>query len=274
MSARKKCTRCRQTKGVGEFSKDRSKSDGLRPDCKTCRREYDDKYLEKNQARITRYREENRDQLRERNREAAQRYRERNGARRREQRKADNKARAIAFLDEVITCKRCNTPTIRAECGFPREVCMVCCIRNERAKIRRESRREAHDAGLKFCGECDEAKPLEAFVDTSPDKLRGRFARCRACAPSPSAWTAEGRYGLTSDTVTRLQSSPCELCRLPAKENRHGKSYIDHCHKSGRVRGPLCAACNHGLGQFRDSPDLLRAAAEYLESNTDYRNTK
>jgi hypothetical protein len=31
------------------------------------------------------------------------------------------------------------------------------------------------------------------------------------------------------------------------------------------VRGPLCVWCNRGLRYYHDRPDLLRAAAEYLE---------
>ena len=52
---------------------------------------------------------------------------------------------------------------------------------------------------------------------------------------------------------------PCDLCQTPAK------LYVDHCHKTGFVRGLLCPSCNTGLGQFKDSITTLKRAAAYLE---------
>lgn len=39
---------------------------------------------------------------------------------------------------------------------------------------------------------------------------------------------------------------------------------LDHDHKTRQLRGWLCNRCNLGLGQFRDSPEILAAAIEYL----------
>lgn len=44
---RKKCSRCRKTKRVQEFSKDRSRADGLQPRCKSCAKEVKARSLSK-----------------------------------------------------------------------------------------------------------------------------------------------------------------------------------------------------------------------------------
>jgi hypothetical protein len=40
---------------------------------------------------------------------------------------------------------------------------------------------------------------------------------------------------------------------------------IDHCHKTGVVRGLLCDRCNSGLGALQDSSNILQEAVKYLE---------
>lgn len=42
---------------------------------------------------------------------------------------------------------------------------------------------------------------------------------------------------------------------------------VDHDHESMHYRGLLCKLCNKGLGLFRDDPELLRRAAEYIEAH-------
>ena len=56
------------------------------------------------------------------------------------------------------------------------------------------------------------------------------------------------------------QNACCAICKEFMQS-----PHIDHCHKTGKVRGLLCQTCNSGLGMFHDQPDQLRAAAEYLE---------
>lgn len=55
------------------------------------------------------------------------------------------------------------------------------------------------------------------------------------------------------------QKSACAICGESGL-----RLYIDHNHRTGKVRGLLCPYCNLALGGFRDSVDLLLAAARYL----------
>ena len=61
------------------------------------------------------------------------------------------------------------------------------------------------------------------------------------------------------------QGSMCAICGLPPSgKGPNAVLHIDHDHKTGKVRGLLCQACNRGLGFFRDARDRLTAAIEYL----------
>jgi Recombination endonuclease VII len=56
------------------------------------------------------------------------------------------------------------------------------------------------------------------------------------------------------------QEGRCAICETPAE------LVVDHCHESSRVRALLCGTCNIGLGQFKDEPARMRAAADYIET--------
>lgn len=60
------------------------------------------------------------------------------------------------------------------------------------------------------------------------------------------------------------QNGVCKLCKLPCPTGRN--LAVDHCHKTGKVRGLLCVNCNKGIGLLKDDPYLLRSAASYLEN--------
>lgn len=62
-----------------------------------------------------------------------------------------------------------------------------------------------------------------------------------------------------------------EFAHPKRKEMKMGyKPEVDHCHKSGKVRGLLCRRCNDLLGKVQDNQDVMRNLVEYLKRNGDW----
>jgi len=62
------------------------------------------------------------------------------------------------------------------------------------------------------------------------------------------------------------QGGCCKICGTDKPTGKWKVFAIDHCHITGIVRGLLCNECNRGIGLLRDSADLLRKAADYLDN--------
>lgn len=68
------------------------------------------------------------------------------------------------------------------------------------------------------------------------------------------------------------QNWNCAICQaVPFKmrDDHVSGLNLDHNHVTGKPRALLCHNCNRGLGLFQDSPETLRAAADYLELHHD-----
>jgi hypothetical protein len=129
-------------------------------------------------------------------------------------------------------------------------------------------------AGHKWCPDCAMVKRLDEFVRNA-GAPSGRAPYCKPChntrgkASKEKVGGSRGyhlkrRYGITAeeaDALLEAQGGVCAICRTgPA-------AHVDHDHRTGAVRALLCFNCNGGLGQFKDDPDVLRAAADYVEAH-------
>ena len=76
-------------------------------------------------------------------------------------------------------------------------------------------------------------------------------------------------YGIGLDEyqfMVQIQKNKCALCGCELSNGREGKgSYVDHDHKTGRVRGLLCRSCNQGM-RFVDDLSWLASAIQYAGS--------
>jgi hypothetical protein len=73
-------------------------------------------------------------------------------------------------------------------------------------------------------------------------------------------------YGLTAEEYWRIyefQGRVCAICQRATGATK--RLSVDHCHRTGLVRGTLCSTCNRNvLGHLRDDTDALQRAIDYL----------
>lgn len=138
--------------------------------------------------------------------------------------------------------------------------------------------------GEKICCNCKEPKPRSDFAKNKRRK-DGLQNVCRPCKQAWDKvnyqkvresrkpykrntydkqreynWKANG-INLTSARYREMyeeQEGKCQICKLKKK------LCVDHDHKTGIVRGLICANCNRAIGLLGDDATTLQAAAEYL----------
>lgn len=82
------------------------------------------------------------------------------------------------------------------------------------------------------------------------------------------------RYGLTLEnyeTMLASQNGVCAICHKPETHRSRGAEVqplsVDHSHVTEIVRGLVCDSCNKVIQAFRDDPDLIQKAIEFLEND-------
>ena len=125
----------------------------------------------------------------------------------------------------------------------------------------------------RVCRRCGVEKSLQDFYKNK-DKNRKQpyFLDCKPCHKAKCRdWELKKKYGIDRSEYNSLwdkQSGKCRICQCLLGRSTKTVPHVDHCHKTGEVRGLLCFQCNAGLGMFRDSPTVLEAAMAYICCNT------
>jgi hypothetical protein len=73
------------------------------------------------------------------------------------------------------------------------------------------------------------------------------------------------KHGYTPEQyadMLAIQGQRCAICGIDFKTTC--KIQLDHCHKTGKIRGLLCANCNFMLGNAKYSTSTLLSAVTYL----------
>lgn len=139
---------------------------------------------------------------------------------------------------------------------------------------------------MKTCTKCKQEKHLDEF---SPDNRRhlGKASQCKKCNASycrkrhNTNKELARNYKLMTifnislqeyNLLLNKQNKVCAIClkneiTVDNRTNKVKNLAVDHCHKTGKVRGLLCANCNIGLGKFKEDFKNLNSAIEYLKGS-------
>lgn len=133
--------------------------------------------------------------------------------------------------------------------------------------------------GMNYCARCDTYKDV-SFFHKDKKLNTGLSVYCKECSNAYGEryrtrrmhQSREKNYGITPEQYNTLhidQGGVCAICGQQETKIHKGVKVdlcVDHDHETGKVRGLLCAMCNHGLGNFKDNTELLTNAIDYLQS--------
>lgn len=140
---------------------------------------------------------------------------------------------------------------------------------------------------MKFCSDkfCDQSnpQPLDCFYKSKSRHKAGVGSRCKKCVLRRAAESRKKtgykpskeqnkrsalkqNYGITLERYNQMfadQNGNCAICGRNQSEFKYQLA-VDHCHRTGKVRGLLCGPCNTGIGNLQDRPEVLKNALSYL----------
>jgi hypothetical protein len=106
---------------------------------------------------------------------------------------------------------------------------------------------------------------------TETHKTYQRELRKRKHAENPAS-RVDGQlrynYGIGIEQYNEMfaaQAGSCAICEVH-QTDLSKRLAVDHCHRTGAVRGLLCTNCNTAIGKLKDSKKLLERAIGYLSA--------
>ena len=141
------------------------------------------------------------------------------------------------------------------------------------------ARKKGYKDVSKYVAACkryrDKRKENKDYIQKQKDYKKSKRVDSDPWYNPTDAWVRSIKklYGITEEEYLEMyesQGGVCKICGM-AETSTHRKVVkrlaVDHCHTTGKIRGLLCASCSTGLGLFRDTPDLLIKASNYLKEN-------
>jgi hypothetical protein len=167
------------------------------------------------------------------------------------------------------------------------------CKKCEKAKYDQKKVQTKINLKTKVCSICKKRKRISNF-HKNIGKNDGFHTQCKMCRNEvlrreehkdstrvyKNSWSQynkesiknsqlKSKFGITLPEYNELlfkQENKCAICNNESSTNEKDLA-VDHCHKTGKIRGLLCHTCNLGLGHLKDDINLLNKAVDYLKNH-------
>lgn len=147
----------------------------------------------------------------------------------------------------------------------------------------------------KKCPACELTKPVSEYYSSRKSTGNGYSSYCKACTSVRRAMrdkaiaedversakrtayafnaTLVSRYGITANDAKEMLRKQLGLCSnrgcgtrltFDVKRGDPSRAQVDHCHKTGNVRGILCRRCNTGASIIEKNENVYLGLLEYL----------
>jgi len=132
------------------------------------------------------------------------------------------------------------------------KICTKC--KTEKIKTEFYKRTEMRDKLTPWCKKCIN-KCNASYSLTDKGKLVKKRAKLRY------------NFNMSIEEFKNLkirQGYKCKVCNKSFSNSK--QTHIDHCHKTGKIRGVLCSSCNTFIGKLekRIENNLLKTIFEYI----------
>lgn len=126
---------------------------------------------------------------------------------------------------------------------------------------------------FKKCLRCKKEKALTGFGWSGYIKKDGSKSSCSYCKTCQNELRVQRKYGVNYEQYLKMLKTQDGCCANPGckavEPGAPGRTrfYIDHDHKTGKIRGLLCHSCNLALGHTKDDVDKLQGLILYLNQH-------
>ena len=224
------CSHCKTEKPVEDFSKDKSRKDGLQRFCRKCQSETAKENRKKHSGRAVIVIPE---------------FKLCRGCNTEKSGVLFNKSRS----DKSGLCSHCKECTIKTQ--------KSCDMKNL-------SREGFAPPNTKTCCRCSLEKPSYDFGENKKRKY-GLDGWCKECVLFRHR---QLKYGAPKEWIQdrlKVQDGRCAICGSPPSQRK--ALCVDHDHVNKKLRGLLCDSCNRAIGLLKDSTETLQKAIDYLNKH-------